>query len=270
VLKIATYNAGLLDTVGNVPERQPLVTEAVAALDADVVCMQEVWSDEHWDALVAANEDTRPHALRLEAMPGVPGQCTEDELLPLRACSELMCPNAGPSDLVSCTIVMCSDEVAVLSSSCTSCLVDNGGSGDLDVIEAACLGSSGASPDDLPLPPEERSYLLGGAFGIGLLSALPLMETDTLVLDAATTRRGIVYAKIDVPELARSTCSARTSPPCCPSWLRGQLRHVGRREHRPRASADRLGRRQDRGRRQGDRARRSQHQPFVTGRRHRA
>jgi endonuclease/exonuclease/phosphatase family metal-dependent hydrolase len=79
-------------------------------------------------------------------------------------------------------------------------LVDNGASGDLDVIQTACLGS-GASVEDLPLPPEERSYLLGGAFGIGLLSKLPLEETDTLVLDAATTRRGIVYAKIDVPEL---------------------------------------------------------------------
>jgi endonuclease/exonuclease/phosphatase family metal-dependent hydrolase len=95
---------------------------------------------------------------------------------------------------------MCDAEVGELSGTCTSCLVDNGASGDLDMIEAACLGS-GASEEDLPLPPEERSYLLGGAFGVGLLSKLPLMETDTLVLDASTTRRGILYALIDVPDL---------------------------------------------------------------------
>ena len=61
VLRIATFNAGLLDTVGWVPERRPLVNEAVAALDADVVCMQEVWQDADWDALVESNEDVRAH-----------------------------------------------------------------------------------------------------------------------------------------------------------------------------------------------------------------
>jgi endonuclease/exonuclease/phosphatase family metal-dependent hydrolase len=64
----------------------------------------------------------------------------------------------------------------------------------------ACLGA-GTPEEDLPLPPEERSYLLGGAFGIGLLSSLPLMEVDEKVLDSSTTRRGILYAKVDAPEL---------------------------------------------------------------------
>jgi endonuclease/exonuclease/phosphatase family metal-dependent hydrolase len=77
-------------------------------------------------------------------------------------------------------------------------LVDNAG-GDLDSITMACLGSG--SGDDGPVPPEERSYLLGGAFGIGLLSKLPLNDVDTLLLDSSTTRRGVLYATIDVPEL---------------------------------------------------------------------
>lgn len=198
-LTIATFNAGLLDTVGYVPERRPLLTEALGEFAADVLCMQEVWQDEDWNAVVEANADVREHAFRLEPLPGVAGDCSPEELLPLRECSELMCPGAGPSDLFSCTVAMCNPEVSNLSGACSSCLVDNGASGDLDVIEAACLGSG--SGDDGPVPPEERSYLLGGAFGVGLLSKLPLNNPDTLVLDSSTTRRGVLYASIDVPEL---------------------------------------------------------------------
>lgn len=130
---------------------------------------------------------------------GVEGNCSPEEFQPLRECSELMCPGAEPSDLFACTISMCGTEVSSLSGACSSCLIDNGGSGDLDVIEAACLGAG--SGDDGPVPPEDRSYLLGGAFGIGLLSKLPLNETDTLLLDSSTSRRGVIYASIDVPEL---------------------------------------------------------------------
>ncbi len=197
VLRVATFNAGLLDTVGFVPERQPLVNEAVAELEADLVCMQEVWLDEHWDALADANEDARPHTFRLPALPGVEGDCSPEELEPLRACSEMMCEEG--SDLLSCTIEMCPDEVRVLTGACASCLVTNGSSGDLDMITAACLGT-GMSSDE-PLPPEERSYLLGGSFGTGILSRLPIMEMDSLPLDSSTTRRAVLYVAVDVPEL---------------------------------------------------------------------
>jgi endonuclease/exonuclease/phosphatase family metal-dependent hydrolase len=199
-LRLATFNAGLLATVGFVPERQPLVNDALAELEADLLCVQEVWEGEHWDALVTANEAERPHTLRLEAMPGVAGDCSPEEFEPVRACAELMCPDAGPSDLVSCTVSMCADEVAALSTPCGVCLLDNGSSGDLDIIEDACLGIGAGGASEL-LPPEERSYALGGSFGIGLLSALELTDTDTLVLDASTTRRGILYAQVEHPEL---------------------------------------------------------------------
>jgi endonuclease/exonuclease/phosphatase family metal-dependent hydrolase len=200
VLRLATFNTGLLATVGFVPEREPLVNDALAELEADLLCVQEVWEAEHWDELVAANEDERPHTLRLEAMPGVAGDCSPEEFGPVRACAELMCPDAGPSDLVSCTTTMCADVVATISTPCGVCLLDAGSSGDLDVVEAACLGAGSGGASE-PLPPEERSYALGGSFGIGLLSAFELTETDTLVLDASTTRRGILYAKVEHPEL---------------------------------------------------------------------
>lgn len=199
VLRIATFNAGMLDTVGYVPERRPLVNEVIAELDADVLCVQEVWQDEHWNDLVEANADVREEVERIEPLPGVDGDCSPEEFTPLRECSELMCPGAGPSDLFTCTVSMCGVEVEALAGACSACLIDNGGTGDLDMIEAACLGAGSGS--DGPVPPEERSYFLGGAFGIGLLSRLPLNDVDTLVLDSSTSRRGVIYASIDVPEL---------------------------------------------------------------------
>jgi endonuclease/exonuclease/phosphatase family metal-dependent hydrolase len=200
VLRIATFNAGLLETVGFVDEREAQVNEALAELEADVLCVQEVWETEHWDALVSANEEVRPNARRIDPQPGVPGLCSPEELLPVRDCAELMCAGMAPEELFACTVDLCPAEVEALTSTCASCLIDNGSSGDLDVIEMACLGA-GTPEEDLPLPPEERSYLLGGAFGIGLLSSLPLMEVDEKVLDSSTTRRGILYAKVDAPEL---------------------------------------------------------------------
>src|SRR5688500_3666524 len=75
VLTIARFNAVLLATGGFVPERRPAVYDALTEVDSDVLCVQEVWQDDDWEAIVSANEDVRPHAERIEPMPGVPGLC---------------------------------------------------------------------------------------------------------------------------------------------------------------------------------------------------
>ena len=195
-LRVSTYNAGLLDSVGYVPERAPLVTQALADLDVDIQCVQEFWAEEHWDGLVAASASARPHVLRLDPRPGVSGKCSPDEFVPLRSCAAAHCGSAGASDLVTCTTTECPAEVAALSSTCISCLLDNAASGDLDVISNQCLGTGGAA-DGGVTPPEERAYLAGGSYGIGLLSKFPLVETDHLELDSSTNRRAILYAKVD-------------------------------------------------------------------------
>jgi endonuclease/exonuclease/phosphatase family metal-dependent hydrolase len=198
-LSLVTFNTGLLDAVGSVDERAPLVFEELGNAEQDVLCVQVVWAEEHWDALVAATAEVRPHVLRLPPMPGVEGQCTADEFEPLRACAELSCPSMEADELVACVTAMC-DAVADLSGTCIACLLDNA-TGGLDVFEAACLGTGTGGTDDEPLPPEDRSYFLGGSFGLGLLSTLPFVETDTLVLDASTNRRGILYARLEVEAL---------------------------------------------------------------------
>jgi endonuclease/exonuclease/phosphatase family metal-dependent hydrolase len=40
---LATYNVALLQTIKNPEERKPLIVDALRGLDADVLCLQEVW-----------------------------------------------------------------------------------------------------------------------------------------------------------------------------------------------------------------------------------
>ncbi len=40
---VAAYNLGLIQTIINAPERKPLQVEALAALDTDVLCINEAW-----------------------------------------------------------------------------------------------------------------------------------------------------------------------------------------------------------------------------------
>lgn len=189
-LTAVTYNLGLLDTVGFVSERAPLAIEAAAALDADLLCVQEVWEQAHWDALVDA-DTTRPHALRLAPEPGAMGQCSPDEFNPLQACAEPAC--GGSTELVACVIGMCATDVGGLSAGCQGCLLGAAAStSDFAAIRATCVGSSD-STDDL----DERSYVSGGSYGTGLLSAIPFAETDERRLDASTVRRAILYARLD-------------------------------------------------------------------------
>ena len=201
VLRVATFNAGLLDSVGYVPQRAPLVAKALGALDVDVLCVQEAWQAEDWTAIASANKSKRPHTLYLDPKPGAVGKCGSDEFVPLEACAKELCGDADASSLVSCTTVMCPDEVAALSGACIQCLLDNASSGDFAAIGLACVGAGGGAADAGAPSPDDRAYLLGGSFGVGLLSSLPLTETDSLVLDSSTNRRAILYAKINDPRL---------------------------------------------------------------------
>ena len=52
--KVLTFNTWLLEILGkdiaeDIPERRELIVEALIGLDADVISLQEVWSDKHRD-----------------------------------------------------------------------------------------------------------------------------------------------------------------------------------------------------------------------------
>ncbi len=193
-LAVVTYNAGLAEGfVDFAAERAPLVNEAIAGLDADVVFVQEVWSPADVDALTTTVADRYPDSFFLDPMPDEPGQedtgpaCPLDESQALEDCARARCADVPSDQLASCVLEGCAAEFSNTCPECQACLAANVGSS-IDEAITACSEGSGA-------------FAYDGAFGIGFLSSLPLVEQDSLVLESSLNRRAVLHVLVDHPEL---------------------------------------------------------------------
>jgi endonuclease/exonuclease/phosphatase family metal-dependent hydrolase len=192
---VATYNAGL--AVGYLPlaeERAPHVVGALARAPADLLCVQEVWLDEHWDALRAAAAPRFPHAYRLPAAtPAGGGACTPAELAPVLACARGRC-GRGSAATAACVARHCAHLARAASPACVTCLLRRP-VGSAEGIAASCAapaGGAGARPGAAPA--DVVAY--GGSFGTGVLSREPLLDRDALVFEASLNPRAALYARV--------------------------------------------------------------------------
>ncbi len=197
----ATYNAGLaVGFVDYAEKRLPLVGEGLAGLEADVVCLQEVWLSEQIDALVAATKDTFPYAHYeiteddMDAGSGDGGSsdraCTEEEIDNFGGCVRDHCGDVDPGELTTCALGNCAAEFASLSSECTGCVAANIG-GTIDEILEACSGSGGGS----------MAY--EGHNGLLMLSKYAFETQDTFVFKSFLNRRVLLHAQIETPDLGQ-------------------------------------------------------------------
>jgi endonuclease/exonuclease/phosphatase family metal-dependent hydrolase len=192
-LRLATFNSGLapLD-VEHVEERKPAVVAELAkqAAELDLLCVQEFWVEDHWQALVDATKSELPHALRMAARPGDEPRCLPNEAGPLVTCAEQNCAEHSGFALQGCAEDFCGPELgtALSSGSCADCLINAviGGKGS-DEIAAACVAETGGGGD---------VAIFGGAFDNGLLSRAQPMATDTRALTSYFVRANVLYAKI--------------------------------------------------------------------------
>jgi endonuclease/exonuclease/phosphatase family metal-dependent hydrolase len=188
-LTAVTYNGGLaVGFVSGANERVPLTAEAVAGLDADVICVQEFWLPDHVTALQEAAADTYPHSVFVDPDPGMTtsAACMADDTADLLQCIEDNgCDEVCADDLVNCALLNCGDEVNALPEDCYSCVGANIGA-DLDTIIDTCQG-------------ESSEFLYQGGFGIGLLSKHPISSSDVTVFDSHLNRRGLLHAQLDTP-----------------------------------------------------------------------
>lgn len=185
VLSAVTYNVGLAR--GFVPYADERVAPAVAAiaeLDADVVCLQEVWEPGDLAAVTAATAERYPHRFSAPADPGVCGACGAEEAAGLEACVRERCPD-DLEDPVGCALDACSEEVNSVSESCLVCLSANIG-GSLDTLLQACAGESSAC------------YAYGGSYGTVLLSKRPLVAPSVTTWSSSINRRGVLAARVAV------------------------------------------------------------------------
>jgi endonuclease/exonuclease/phosphatase family metal-dependent hydrolase len=184
-LALATFNAGLAPNfVPYATERVGPIVEALSALDADVVCLQEVWLPEDIEALVDGTKAAFPHAhweLTTEVASGEPPACTVEEAGPLVECVEENCVDA--EDFVGCALASCSAELGAISPGCQACVAANL---DKPLAEIQLTCTSGAT-----------EFAYGGHNGLLLLSRQALADTDFRVLDSSLVQRAALYGRTD-------------------------------------------------------------------------
>jgi endonuclease/exonuclease/phosphatase family metal-dependent hydrolase len=187
-LTVVTYNAGLATGyVPASPERTPLTAAAVAGLEADIVCLQEVWTPTH----VQAFEDAAAGSFEHRAFPDPQPErtddaaCAEGDLDGLLECLDTSCDGVCDDELIDCVFANCALDFVFLDNACMSCVQAEVG-GDVDAVEGACTTG-------------DTRYAYEGAFGTGILSAHPLAETEESVFSSTTNRRSVLHSVADTP-----------------------------------------------------------------------
>ena len=184
-----TYNAGL--AVGFVPgsvERQNSVAQAIAGIDADVICVQEVWLDEQVTAVTSAASNTFPNTYFPAKQPEVLPEpaCPDGQLDTLLQCATDNCEGVCQDDLLNCIFDNCQFPFALLPQECMRCTMANVGGTIDDVVEACTTQTVG--------------FAYGGSFGTGLLSRHPLRNVEEKVFESTTNRRAAIHAVVEMPK----------------------------------------------------------------------
>ena len=187
-ITVVTYNAGLATGyVPASPERTPLTAAAVAELEADIVCLQEVWTPTHIEAFDQAADNSFGERFFPQPMPertGVPA-CEPGALDGLLECLDTSCNGVCDDELIDCVFANCALDFVFLDNPCMGCVQAEVG-GSLDAVEDACTQGT-------------TSYAYEGAFGTGILSAHPLSGTEEHVFASTTNRRSVLHTVADTP-----------------------------------------------------------------------
>jgi len=196
-VRVLTFNTGLAPgLVRYSSQRQPLVTKEVAGQDADIVCLQEVWTDQSREAVITALGLPPANFLYADTH----GQnetgrdyCEPGEMNSMLSCVRKRCADEAPEDLTICASNECVEEGTILylrSRSCLNCVVASVGKSQSEIVRA-CGGPPGVS----------RVY--GGNNGVILASRWPLLDKEVLPLPASSTNRVALLAGVEVPGKGR-------------------------------------------------------------------
>lgn len=245
-LRVLTFNAGLAPgLVRYSSQRQPLVAREVAGAGADIVCLQEVWTDEARDAVVAALGLPPENVLYTDTAgqnESARDYCGRGDLDDMLSCVRSRCSDEAPEDVTLCASRECVEEGTILylrSRSCLNCVVASVGKSLAEIVRS-CGRPPGVS----------RVY--GGNNGVILASRWPLLDKQVLPLPSSGANRVALLAGIEVPGKGRVevacthlSAKARVSPtnPQFGDWTeeqQTQLRLISERLAQRSASLPRL------------------------------
>lgn len=188
-LTLGTYNAGLaIGFVDYAPQRAPLIGPALSGQDVDVICLQEVWTQEHAEMIVEATKAAYPHSYYELTDPPEAGAstgpaCPPAEADPLLSCSKEKCGDVDPANLVTCVMEECKEDFDAISDGCLSCLASKIGS-TIDDMMGFCSTDSGGS------------YAYDGRNGLIILSKHALSGKEMTRFDSYLNVRVALHAKV--------------------------------------------------------------------------
>jgi endonuclease/exonuclease/phosphatase family metal-dependent hydrolase len=179
--RLVSYNAGL--AAGAVPyakERLPLIIGALKALDAEVLCLQEVWTDADAAAIAEGLKAIYPHSFREKTEDTSTAQvrCADPTKLgALVACRDAKCAPGGLS-ATACVTGPCKAEYDALTDACKLCLAGN----TADPVACAIGGA--------------KDFVYEGRNGLLLLSKRELKNAKYTALEAVLIKRGVITASV--------------------------------------------------------------------------
>ncbi len=185
-----TYNLGLATGyVDYAAERRSHLVTMINALDADVLCLQEVWTQDDVDAVIAGTSTAFPysHYAMLEDKTLGPPACGETESDPLIACIDDKCADVASSEIAGCVLAQCRPEFDALSDECTSCLVTNIGK-EIDEIVSICQTGS-------------PKFTYDGANGLLLLSRAKIENPQHEKIESSLVQRSVLGVTVELPAL---------------------------------------------------------------------
>ena len=183
--RVASYNAGIAEQfVSYASERIAPIADSLGTIEADILCLQEVWSQEAIDAFIEDSKDIFPHSfyeLTEEDTSDVEPACTAEAVVPLEECIAENCE--GTENLADCGTANCIAEFTGLESACQGCVASNLNLGVEGVI-SACVSSGGS-----------LSY--GGHNGLLLLSRKEIVSPTLTSLPSFLVQRAFILAEVD-------------------------------------------------------------------------
>jgi endonuclease/exonuclease/phosphatase family metal-dependent hydrolase len=191
-LRVLTFNAGLApQLLPNVDARSSAIANALSSLNANVACLQEVWLDRHYQAIVGRHEFARtirpPHA------PVPEGACSASESSRAFACVRKNCGDVRKAS-VDCIAKSCGGTVNSISAGCQSCLTADPTRDPADTYRACVTQRT----DLQSKPSAQPAYVYAGSYGLVLLSQPELLAHDFLAFPSRVVARGALYARLEM------------------------------------------------------------------------
>ncbi len=187
-----TYNLGLATGyVDYAEERRPKLIELIQTFNTDVICMQEVWTEDDAKAVVAGVAATYPYShyeIISDDTVGPPA-CTQADTVDLLACVEDKCDGVPSSEITNCVLNNCGTEFGALPDGCVNCLAANIGKEIPEIVSICQAGSP--------------KFTYGGANGLLVISRSPISDPQHLALESSLVQRSVLGVTVNLPLLGK-------------------------------------------------------------------